>query len=232
MMDQTEQLVKTGIAYIEAVNKLKENCPEDVQYIQSILNCVRPEPDYHLGIFIEEPPHFGSVTHRCDQSWFHCYQGNVQPIMRRPYDSRNTLDCDNDNMLYLRCTFGLFNHLIIEPSEMGAWQAYLLAVSKTIIPFSGKLYYTKRKIIFCHEQLHEMCSSYPDEYVGLCDLDVDLSPKVSLLEKEADISCCFWTDWGGLIREDVKIKFTDDNKVNIGIFNHNKLFDYDIGIRY
>ena len=47
-MNQTEQLLKVGRAYIDALNKLDRNQPEKVAHILDILDCVHPEPGYHL----------------------------------------------------------------------------------------------------------------------------------------------------------------------------------------
>ena len=117
-MNQTEQLIKVGTAYIAALNKLEESHPEHVSQILDILNCIHP--GYYLGVYIEEPWYGGAVTHRCDQSWFHCYQGEEEPIMRRPYKFEKWKDGDSDNMLYLRFTFQMFNHLTADLSPMGA----------------------------------------------------------------------------------------------------------------
>ena len=54
-MNQTEQLLKVGRAYIDALNKLDRNQPEKVAHILDILDCVHPEPGCHLGIYIEKP---------------------------------------------------------------------------------------------------------------------------------------------------------------------------------
>ena len=74
-MNQTDQLIKFGKLFIDALNNLKEDQPETVFPIIDMLDCVHPDPGYHLGINIEGPWLEGPITHRCDQSWFQCYQG-------------------------------------------------------------------------------------------------------------------------------------------------------------
>lgn len=46
------------------------------------------------------------------------------------------------------------------------------------------------------------------------------------------ITCCYWSDWGGLIKELIEIKI-ENNKVT-SIFNVDKtlLFEYDCGIMF
>ncbi len=65
-MNQTEQLLKVGRAYIDALNKLDRNQPEKVAHILDILDCVHPEPGYHLGIYIEKPSPNEAPSHMCD----------------------------------------------------------------------------------------------------------------------------------------------------------------------
>lgn len=234
-MNQAEQLIKVGASYIEALNSLEENHPEDVGHILDILDCVHPDPGYHLGIYIEEPGGDFSVTHRCEQSWFHCYQGEEEPIMRRPYDFWEWKDDGNDNMRFLRLTFELFQHLTIDATPMGAWQAYLLCISKTVLPFSGSLYYTKRQLIFTNDQLPEIwveCDDSIDDKLERVKFDEDLSPTIIAKGNEYVVSCCFWSEWGGLFRETVSLTFKDNGKVTIGNFKHDNLYQYDCGISF
>jgi hypothetical protein len=155
-MNQTEQLIEVGRAYIDALNRLDREHPESVTHILDILDCVHPDPDYHLGVYIEKPSPDEAPTHKCDQAWFVCYKGDYSPIIRRPYRSKHGGVYNYGTMCYLRFTFDFFNHLYVEPTIMGAWQAYLLSIAKTLLPFSGGLYYTKRELIFSQDQLKEI----------------------------------------------------------------------------
>lgn len=228
-MNQTEQLIEVGRAYIDALNKLDEDHPEGVTNIIDILNCVHPDPGYHLGIYIEEPP---TDFHGCQQSWFHCYQGNEEPFMRRPYSSEKWEDGDSENMLFLRFTFEMFLRLSIDPTHMGIWQAYLLCISKTVLPFSDRMYYTKRELIFQREQLKDISSLEKSEIEELYNLKIDLFPKVTMDGNKAVVSCCFWSDWGGLFRESVEIKFLGNGKLIIGNFIDENYYKYDFGVYF
>ena len=241
-MNQTEKLIEVGRAYIDALNKLDKDHPERVVHILDILDCIHPNPDYHFGVYIEMPSPNDAPTHRCDQAWFICYKGDYSPIIKRPYQSKNGGYYNYGKMCYLRFTFDLFNHITIDPTPMGAWQAYLLSIAKTLLPFSGGLYYTKRKLIFAYEQLKNInlidwgelkngeidCIRHP----GLTDPTVNISPCVRFDGKQAIVSCCHWNDWGGLIREDATITFFNDRVYLFDDFEEEKLFNYDIGIRF
>ena len=231
-MEQTQQMINVGSAYLDAVNNLKEDQPQEVAQILEILNCIHPVSGYHFGIYIEEPSPFGAVTHACDQSWFHCYQGKEEPIMRRPYTSPKWKDGDSEDTLYLRFTFEMFEHLHIEPSLMGAWQAYLLCISKTLLPFSGILYYTKRKLIMSNDQLRDIRPLLRLKIIPeLENLEVDVAPSVTIDGNNALVSCCYWNDWGGLIREYVPVFFNND-RVRIGDFHDEVLIKFDCGIMF
>lgn len=59
----------------------------------------------------------------------------------------------------------------------------------------------------------------------------DLTPEIAEYNKYY-ISCCYWSDWEGLIKELVEIQI-ENNKVK-SILNVDKkaLFKYDCGIRF
>ena len=232
-MNQTEQLIKVGTAYVDALNSLSMDHPEKVAHILDILDCVHPEPGYHLGIYIKKPSPNEAPTHMCDQAWFICYRGNHPPITRMPYRRKNRGVYNYGDMCYLRFTFDFFNHLSIEPTAMGAWQAYLLSIAKTLLPFSGGLYYTKRKLIFSHEQLKDIFLLFHWERMPeLANLKADVSPSVQIKNKQAVVSCCHWNDWGGLIRESAKITFFNGKVYLLEDYDEQVLFKYNCGIRF
>lgn len=241
-MNQTEQLIEVGRAYIDALNRLDREHPESVTHLLEIFDCVHPDPGYHLGVYIEKPSPNDTPTHRCDQAWFVCYKGKYSPIIRQPYRSKHGGVYHLGDMCYLRFTFDFFNHLYVEPTVMGAWQAYLLSIGKTLLPFSGGLYYTKRELVFCHDQLEKIqiidweelkhgeldCIRHPE----LTDLTVDISPSVSFDGKHVVVSCCHWNDWGGLIRESAKITFFNGKVYLLEDFDEQVLFKYNCGIHF
>ena len=229
-MKQAEKLIEVGRAYIDALNKLDMNHPEDVAHILDILDCVHPDSGFHLGVYIEEPWRDGPVTHKCDQSWFHCYQGKEEPIMKRPY-KHDGMVYHYQNMCYLKFIFDFFNHLTIDQTSMGAWQAYLLSIAKTVLPFSGGLYYTKRELIFSHDQLKDKCRLFDYEQKPLFkDLDKDVSPWVNIEGGQAVVSCCYWNEWQGLVRENAKIFFFNNRVYLLEDFEEDVLFHYHCGI--
>ena len=116
---------------------------------------------------------------------------------------------------------------------MGFWQAYLLSIGKTLLPFSGHLNYTKRKLVFAHEQLKDISLSLQKGSVPeLENLDAEVSPSVQIKDKQAIVSCFYWNKWGGLIRESAKITFFYGKVYLLEDFEEQVLIKYDCGIRY
>lgn len=229
--EQTDQLIILGTAYLDALDNLDVDCPESVSSILDVLYCVHPDPGYHFGIYIEEPWEHEAPSHQCDQAWFNCYQGEEEPIMIRPYKRKSGGVYHLGKMCYLRFTFDVFNHLSIEPTAMGFWQAYLLSIGKTLLPFSGELYYSKRKLIFTHEQLKDISlSSQLKRTPELVNIDAEVSPSVQIKDKQATVSCCYWNDWRGLIRESAKITFHNGKVYFLEDFDEVVLFKYKCGI--
>lgn len=228
-MNQIEQLLKVGRAYIDALNKLDEDHPEGVDQILEILDCVNPDPGYQLGVCIEKPHRpFRGLT-----SWLCCCEGEEYKIITRPSDLDDYVLYRYGSMTYLRYTFDLFNHLSIQQSDMGAWQAYLMSISLTLLPFTSRVYYTKRQLICSHEQLTDIDLHFDEERTPeLINLDTDVSPSIHFDGKQAMVSCCHWKDWGGLIRENAKITFFNGRVYLFEDFNEEILFNYDCGIRY
>ena len=153
--------------------------------------------------------------------------------MRQPYQEYDGGVYYYHNMTYLLFTFDLFNHLCIEPSAMGAWQAYLLCISKTLLPFSDFLYYTKRKLILSNEQLR-LIRTFPQikGIPELMNLNKDVSPSVQINDKQAVVSCCYWNSWHGLIREEATISFLNGRVYFLSDFHDEILFKHNCGIRF
>ena len=134
----------------------------------------------------------------------------------------------------------VFHHILVmgilvmdrHLGHVGAWQAYLLSVSKTVLPFSGITYYTKRLLIFQREQLKDIRSLGFKKIEGLNNLETDLFPKIKIDGNKAVVSSCYWSDWGGLFRESVEITFLENGKVKIGDFTKENIFEYDVGFRF
>lgn len=105
----------------------------------------------------------------------------------------------------------LFKYINAEPSEMSAWEVYLLMTSESVMPFSWHGDILSRDFIF---KKIDFVNSY---FLWVLDLsainDEDLLPKVYLSKDDAtgkvtaDVYCCFWNVRNELIRERATIVF-------------------------
>ncbi len=142
--------------------------------------------------------------------------------------------------LYVKTSDGIdnynyFEHIEVEDSLDGAWQAYLLYSLWHILPTFWHGGYDSRTYIFSKEDLKDLRTIEESDQGIVNQLTAyDLLPEVvkSDINNKYYVTCCFWSDWGGLIRELVEITI-EDNKV-VGIFEVQKKteFAYDCGILF
>lgn len=127
----------------------------------------------------------------------------------------------------------IFDYLVVEPSFMGAWQAYLLHSVWHSLPLFDHANYEKRTFIFSESDLRSIKRD------GLRIEDVinsfpvlDCSPNVRENDGKFYVSSLYWSDFGGLTREFVEITF-EDNKVSSFLeFSSDVIYRYDCGIRF
>ena len=100
----------------------------------------------------------------------------------------------------------IWPYITAEFSAMAVWQCYLLHIaSSSFLPLGWHAIYGERNNIFVPSNLKGLkvdCSEYYDDPL--------VFPSVELTgDNEAIVSCCYWNDWQGLIRETVKVTFVD-----------------------
>lgn len=103
----------------------------------------------------------------------------------------------------------ILKYITVSPTEMGAWQIYLLINSPTQLPTWGHDNYIVRNLIMDKNDLYKIGVLKYYELSELAQKDM-LYPSVEVVKKGdlliANIYCCYWNDWKGLIREHVEIK--------------------------
>ena len=107
------------------------------------------------------------------------------------------------------CTNGnndlnIWNHIQVEDSPMGAWQVYLLDSLWHSLPYFWHGGYAARSFIFSEDDFQKI-SFIQKEDSGLAkDLagyGFNVAPEIIRHEGKYYVTCCYWSDWGGLIRE-------------------------------
>lgn len=224
----TEQYISICKKFIEVISGITEKDKKSIDYevILNILDCLHLDDDCHLGIRF---PHFHGHG---DKSWFYCYEGEHDTYIEEYNNS--VKDMDDFFICYLYDEpYNIFNHLTIEPTEKGAWQAYLMSIATHFLPTYGHGGYSRRKMVFSYEELrankyelllHVMPNAIPD--FG------DLSPSVVINDNLGVVKSHYWNMWCGLVRETVKIRFLNKKAYFLDPIQHETLFKYNCGIRF
>ena len=140
----------------------------------------------------------------------------------------------------------IFEYFRFEDSPMGAWQAFLLHQMWHFLPLWWHANYNERTYVYSKEDLSRtflgkaMVDPGARRYMLMLRSDVDslnvdaldLSPEIVRDNRQYYVSCCFWTDFGGLKREYVKISLTDGRLDEFFDFEQRTLFKYDCGILF
>ena len=107
-------------------------------------------------------------------------------------------------------TEDLTEHLVVNATEMGVWQLYLLEHYYTVLPTVWHGGYNERKYILKETDIDDII---PLKFYDLSELKAQdkLMPCVTESSDEADgrllvVHCCYWNKWEGLVRETVEYK--------------------------
>lgn len=139
------------------------------------------------------------------------------------YDYHKTVEGDKDILKYIT----------VSPTEMGAWQVYLLINSPTQLPTWGHGNYIVRNLIMDKNDLYNIGVLKYYELSELAQKEM-LYPSVDVVKKgdllTANIYCCYWNDWKGLIREHVEIKIKNGKVTSFQKIDDFVIFAFHCGI--
>ena len=142
---------------------------------------------------------------------------------------------DSSKLLVVKpdvCDYEIWNHITVEDSHMGAWQAYLLNSIKYTLPLFWHAIYGKRSYVYSEDdivRIEHIRESTPKEFELIKHLD--LAPIVVKYGSKYYIMCYYWNDWSGLNKEYTEISI-ENNKPVISTINREIIIEYDCGIRF
>ena len=138
--------------------------------------------------------------------------------------------------------------VIVDDSPLGALQVYFLSKLWHYLPMYWHGYYDRRFSVFSKDDLlkikvrsrktrGERSLKPSDIYEEENDLPKealarDVTPKVTRYEDKYYVSCCYWSEFGGLIRELVEIKIENNKVTEFLDANRKVLYRYHCGIMY
>ena len=138
--------------------------------------------------------------------------------------------------------------VIVDDSPLGALQIYFLSKLWHHLPMFWHGYYDQRFSVFSKDDLlkikvrsrktrgerplkpsdiYEEENDLPEEALAC-----DVTPKVTRYEDKYYVSCCYWSEFGGLIRELVEIKIENNKVTEFLDANRKVLYRYHCGIMY
>ena len=138
--------------------------------------------------------------------------------------------------------------MIVDDSPLGALQVYFLSKLWHYLPMYWHGYYDRRFSVFSKDDLlkikvrsrktrgerplkpsdiYEEENDLPEEALAC-----DVTPKVTRYEDKYYVSCCYWSEFGGLIRELVEIKIENNKVTEFLDANRKVLYRYHCGIMY
>ena len=199
-----------GKQFIGAINELvKDEGRENFDVLFETLNSISLKDGVHLGLKLASKRGLG------DESCFYTVKNGVDPSRGK-------------EPLFINA---VFPDLKVEKSEMGAWQAYLLFVSPTILPVFWHGGYICRDYFF---DASDVDMFNQESYEDTPELSVDEipEPSVAVEDDKYVVSCAYWNDWEGLVRETVRVKFLKNGDVTILVPKQKVLKRYNCGICY
>ena len=132
--------------------------------------------------------------------------------------------------------YNIFKYLHIECSAFGAWQSYLLHKLWHILPLYWHGLYGKRKYILTTKDLKDIKPIPKEEKQKF-----NVSPYIKQEGNVFYVSCCYWSEFSGLVRETVEIKIENNKAVTLQFLEydfepdntqHEVLYEYNCGILY
>lgn len=193
---------------------------KDKSEVFSSLTSLKMDEGWKLGLKLAD-----NQTHNIgDESWFYCY--------------------DNQNQVEKE----LQKHINLVTTEMGAWEMYLLMSSSTVMPTFWHGGYIRRKFLFDISDLEQIDALHGKDLSILMN-DGQLLPKVSIeldmsnKESEdffatseakyiANVYCCYWNEWKGLVREHIRMEISGNKIVSYENVGDYIFYKYDCGIRF
>ena len=153
--------------------------------------------------------HFAEMRGSGDEFWFYVDNGSEDAPVNRN---------------------SILSHIKAAPSELNAWCVYLLMTSTAKMPTFWHGGYIARVFIFAKSDLRRIKELQNRELSVILD-KTDVLPDVQLTQNEAVVTCCYWNDWEGLVKETAKVTFGKSNNVEMySIENTEMIYKYNCGV--
>ena len=133
--------------------------------------------------------------------------------------------------------FNIWEYIKAENSTDGAWNAYFLYEVRHILPLWWHANYNHRIYMYSKEDAESIELFYGrEEELPIIQRDVKQlisNPEVLYAANgKFFVSCCYWTNFGGLIKETVEVLISNEGKVSFNDIEQMTLYHYQSGIYF
>lgn len=132
----------------------------------------------------------------------------------------------------------IWDYIKAENSIDGAWEAYFLYKVWHILPLWWHANYSRRNYMYSEEDTASIqlipLSQREQEQPIIQKKVKSLISKPEVVEANGKyyVSCCYWTNFGGLIKETVEVFISPEGKVSLKDIEKQTLYYYTCGIMY
>ena len=152
-------------------------------------------------------------------------------------------DYEDTSKLYVKTAEGdnnqnIWDYIKAENSIDGAWEAFFLYKVWHVLPLWWHANYYRRSYMYSEEDADSiqlfLYSKMEQRQTKIRETIKSLisRPKVVEANGKYYVSCCYWTDFGGLIKETVEVFISPEGKVAFKYIEKQSLYHYDCGIKY
>lgn len=216
--EQEEHKTDCSTRYSTLVGAKQNQCSDDFVHIAKSLKKLVKEKSYQEIIKLLDKASLPSEMKLGVQECEHHGTGATsQLFIDSPKNARD---------------YNIFEHLRFEDSSMGAWQAYLLCQIRHYLPLWWHANYDRRDYIYTREDFADI-THFIDRGFNVDVLkDYNVNPEIYGKEGKYYITCCFWTEFGGLRREFVEISLENNRFESLFVFDDKALYKYQCGIMF
>ena len=129
---------------------------------------------------------------------------------------------------------GFIDYFYVEKSNMGAWQIFLLIRLWHYLPLFWHANYARREYVYERAQLEgKRSDSFGGKLIGFDINNYHVFPRVERRVDSYRVRACYWTDFGGLIKEYAYVDFNKDKVKILDVPKADRtLFEHRCGVCY
>ncbi len=131
--------------------------------------------------------------------------------------------------------FNIWDYIKADNSIDGAWEAFFLSKAKHILPLWWHANYNSRTYMYSKEDTDSIqLFSKSKEQLPIIQRNVKRlisAPEVvDAANGKYYVRCCYWTNFGGLIKETVQVLISAEGKVSFNDIEGTTLYHYKCGV--